>query len=143
MYLLYLDESGSASDPNQKFFVLAGIAVFERSTHWIDKALQEISSRFANYLEPHEIELHGYPMRSGRKMTSSNDQLKRTETWKKFPLTARMDAIKDALRLGVSDQYRNGAGLFGAVIRKDALEAKDPVEFAFEQIVSRFDYFLR
>jgi CheY-specific phosphatase CheX len=28
MYLLYVDESGSPQDPNQQYFVLAGIAVF-------------------------------------------------------------------------------------------------------------------
>lgn len=33
MYLLYVDESGSPGDPNQKHFVLAGVAVFERETH--------------------------------------------------------------------------------------------------------------
>ncbi|MEN2881044.1 hypothetical protein POEJIIAE_02489 [Mannheimia haemolytica] len=37
MYLMYVDESGSTTDPTQKYFVLSGIAVFERNTHWIEK----------------------------------------------------------------------------------------------------------
>ena len=32
MYLLYLDESGNESDPNDQYFVLAGIALFERKS---------------------------------------------------------------------------------------------------------------
>ena len=30
MHLLYVDESGSTHDPNLKYFVLAGLSVFER-----------------------------------------------------------------------------------------------------------------
>ncbi|MGS0743761.1 DUF3800 domain-containing protein [Glaciimonas sp. GG7] len=33
MYLLYVDESGSASDASQEYFILAGVSVFERQTH--------------------------------------------------------------------------------------------------------------
>ena len=33
MYLLYLDGSGSVRNPNERHFVLAGIAVFERQIY--------------------------------------------------------------------------------------------------------------
>jgi hypothetical protein len=46
MYLLYADESGSISDPSQRHFVLAGVAVFEREPHWIEQELNEIAARF-------------------------------------------------------------------------------------------------
>ena len=37
MHLLYVDESGSAADPSQRFFVLSSRSrCFERSTHWIE-----------------------------------------------------------------------------------------------------------
>ena len=36
MYLTYLDESGSPGDLNTPFFVLAGVSVFERQTHWLE-----------------------------------------------------------------------------------------------------------
>jgi hypothetical protein len=65
MHLLYLDESGSSTDPSQQFFVLAGISVFERETHWIEQDLNAIAARF-NTADPHSIELHGSPMRSGK-----------------------------------------------------------------------------
>jgi hypothetical protein len=43
MHLLYLDESGSASDPSQKYFVLAGVSVFEREGHWIEQELNNVA----------------------------------------------------------------------------------------------------
>jgi hypothetical protein len=128
MHLLYIDESGSVADPNQKYFVLAGISVFERKTHWVEQELNKIALRFSPN-NPHLIELHGSPMRSGR------------EGWKSHPLPDRLQAIKDALQCICT--HRQGLALFGAVIKKSSLPAEDPVEHAFEQISSRFDYFLR
>lgn len=51
MYLMYVDESGSTTDPTQKYFVLSGIAVFERNTHWIEKKMNVIASQFCQYSE--------------------------------------------------------------------------------------------
>ena len=62
MHLLYVDESGSVSDPSQRFFVLTGVSVFERKTHWIEQKLNAIASRF-DPANPHSVELHGAPMR--------------------------------------------------------------------------------
>lgn len=128
MHLLYLDESGSVTDPNQKYFVLAGVSVFERKTHWIEQDLNAIASRFTPH-DPYSVELHGSPMRAGR------------DGWKKFPLQDRLQAMKDALK--VAGAHPNGVRLFGAVIKKSALAGTDPVEYAFQQLVSRFDLFLK
>lgn len=130
MHLFYVDESGSVTDPAQKHFVLAGVAVFERKTHWIEQKLNEVASRFSPD-DPNAIELHGSPMRSGR------------EGWKRHPYIARLDAIKHALKLSIADHYPSGVRLFGAVIKKDAIAGQDPVIVAFEQVTSRFDLFLK
>lgn len=131
MHLLYLDESGSVADPNQKYFVLAGVSVFERKTHWVEQKLNAIAEPFAPHA-PHTIELHGSPMRSG------------SDGWKSHPLPDRLQAIKDALQVGVADHSPKEVRLFGAVVRKAALAGKqDTVEHAFEQISSRFDMFLK
>jgi len=129
MYLLYVDESGSAADPNQQHFVLAGVSVFERKTHWAEQRLNEIACRFSPD-KPYSIELHGSPMRSGR------------DGCKAHALPDRINAIKDALREGVAN-HSNGVHLFAAVIRKSALVGEDPVLHAFEQLASRFDLFLK
>jgi hypothetical protein len=130
VHLLYLDDSGSIDDPNQKYFVLAGVAVFERKTHWIETQLHEIAKRF-DQLNPHSVELHGSPIRAGR------------EGWKQRSpnLQPRLDAIKDALKLGVANNHPNGVRLFAAVIKKESM-TDGHVEHAFEQISTRFDKFL-
>ncbi|MDK4688425.1 DUF3800 domain-containing protein [Kingella negevensis] len=47
MYLLYVDESGSTTDPNQQYFILSGIAVHEKQTYWIENAMNDIAARFS------------------------------------------------------------------------------------------------
>lgn len=130
MHLLYLDESGSVGTPGQQFFVLAGVSVFERQTHWIEQELNKIAERFSPG-NPHAVELHGSPMRAGR------------EGWKQFPLADRLQAIEDALDVGVARQTWSTVRLFGAVVRTAAVIDADPVEFAFEGVSHRFDLFLR
>ena len=128
MHLLYLDESGSATDPSQQHFVLAGISVFERQGHWIEQELNQIACQFSPNA-PHLIELHGSPMRSGHGI------------WRRFNSDQRLEAIKEALKVAVSSKHK--ARLFGAVIKKSEFPDINPVEKAFEQLISRFDYYLR
>jgi hypothetical protein len=131
MHLLYVDESGSAADASQKHFVLAGVSVFERQTHWVEQKLNEIAARF-NEIDPHSLELHGSPMRSGK------------DGWRKIPRSDREQAIKDALQLGIVDHAnKNSVRLFGTVVNKSKLNGIDPVFHSFEQITSRFDKFLQ
>ena len=127
MWLLYADESGSLNDPNQDLFVLAGIAVFERKTHWIEQLLIEISKRF-NEHDPFAIELHGSPMRGGR------------DIWRSFPPAQRLQAAKDALALCADPQ--NQIKLFASVTSKAKASGKDILEHSFTQLASRFDHFL-
>jgi hypothetical protein len=129
LYLLYLDESGSIPDPKQKYFVLAGVAIFERATHWVEQDLQEIAARFDGS-DPASIELHGSPMRSGRGM------------WRSFGVAERYAAMKDALAV-VSSRCPRDLRLFGAVVRKSSAVGIDPIEHAFEQVCNRFDLFLK
>ncbi|WP_153798916.1 DUF3800 domain-containing protein [Foetidibacter luteolus] len=127
MYLLYADESGSSSDPKQIHFVLAGICVYERQSFWLASELDKIASRF-NPSDPLSVELHGNPMFGGKNY------------WRRIPRDERVQAIKDSLSLIASHNLNR---VFGCVVRKSVVSPKDPVEFAFEQLASRFDYFLR
>lgn len=130
MYLFYIDESGSVADPSQQFFILAGVSIFERKTHWVEQPLNDIAARF-NPQDPWSIELHGSPMRSGR------------EGWKAHRLFDRLTAMDDVLQHGVANHHRNGVVLFGAAIKKSSVAGQDPVELAFDQLSSRFDLFLK
>ena len=129
MHLLYADESGSVGNPDDTHFVLAGFAVFERDTHWIERDLEAIAARFAPD-ESHTIELHGNPMRRGR------------GRWGRYPQATREQAILDALAIGVRDRQHRPR-LFAAVLRKQNFAGADLSEEAFLQLSSRFDMYLQ
>jgi len=100
----------------------AGVAVFERATHWVEQKLNEVATRFSSG-EAHELELHGSPMRSGK--------------------SDRLRGIRDALRMGVAEFYPRSVRVFASVIEKAAVAGQDPIELGFEQLSSRFDQFLQ
>ena len=64
MYVLYLDESGNESDPSDRHFVLAGLAVFERQIHFLTEAVDEMQNKHLPGYEP--IPMHASPMRKGK-----------------------------------------------------------------------------
>ncbi len=127
MHLLYADHSGEPTDPKLRHFVLAGISVFERQGFWIAQQLDQIASRF-DPADPGSIELHGSPMRQGR------------DGWDRFSVPERVQAILDALAVFASSSPSNR--IFAAVVEAPAVSPRDPVEYAFEQVASRFDQFL-
>jgi hypothetical protein len=129
MYLLYADESGAIGDPTERFFVLAGLAVFEREPHWLERNLEEIAKRFDKD-EPQLVELHGSPMRAGK------------GKWRHFPKRDREQAIVDALSTGVCKRHPGQMRLFAAVLEKKNFAGQDIAGVAFEQLSSRFDQFL-
>lgn len=129
MYLLYADESGSVGDPTQRFFILAGVAVFEREPHWIEQDLDAIAARFEPQ-EPHTLEFHGNPMRGGR------------GRWRSQPRADREQAMIDVLTVGVRRRYPRNVRLFAAVLEKANFSGQDIAQVAFEQLSSRFDQYL-
>ncbi len=60
--------------------------------------------------------------------------------WRQFPVSERVKAIKDALTV-LADSH-GGNRVFACICRKSVVSPKDPVELSFEQIASRFDYYL-
>ncbi len=128
MHLLYADESGSSRDPKQIHFVLAGLSVFERQGFWLCNNLDQIAARY-NPADPTTVELHGSPMFGGKGM------------WRKVPKEERINTIKEALTVFAESHGSNR--MFGCVVRKSVVTPNDPVEYAFEQLSSRFDYYLR
>jgi hypothetical protein len=127
MYLLYSDESGTYRDPNQGYFVLAGFCVFERQGYWISQELEKIAARF-DPADSANVELHGNPMKTGKGI------------YRRFPPTDRITAMKDALKIFADSHPSNR--IFVIAVRKTVISPLDPVEFAFEQLASRFDQYL-
>jgi Protein of unknown function (DUF3800) len=120
MYLLYADESGSVGDPTERYFVLAGLSVFEREPHWLDQELNQIASRFDEN-DPQSVELHGSPMRAGK------------GRWRHHPKLDREKAILDALAAGICKRHSGQVRLFAAVVDKQNHAGQDVAQVAFEQ----------
>lgn len=127
MHLLYVDDSGHPDDPSQEWFVLAGVSLFERQGHWLSEGLDEIAARF-NPAQPAAVELHGAAMRNSKE-------------WRIHPPADRIRAIQDSLQLLANSHKSNR--VFAVAVKKGAVSPRDPVEYAFEQLASRFDKYLR
>ena len=129
MFILYIDGSGSVSNPNEKHFILAGVAVFERTIFHAIKALDDTVNSFELGQTSHEIELHGNPMLQGR-----------TDPWRSVARPRRVEMMQEAL--GVLATAARSAKAFGVVVNKQSISPRDPVEYAFEEICNRFNLFL-
>jgi Protein of unknown function (DUF3800) len=129
MYILYVDDAGTVGNHSQKHFILAGIALFERHIEHLDRALNHLA-RQTGLPDPDNLEFHGSQMLPG------------TKRWRAIRGEAeRRKVILDAL--ATTSALRGKWALFGIVVNKAAVSPRDPVEFAFEQLCSRFDYFLQ
>ena len=130
MYLLYLDGSGSVKNPNERYFVLAGISVFERQIyHLISETDKFVAS--LNLDDVHDIELHGSVMANGSRTP-----------WKGIaPRQKRLDIIERGLDLLRGAHW--GVRAFAVAVDKRAEAPNDPVEYAFEEICNRFNLFLK
>lgn len=127
MHLLYLDDAGSVGNPQERFFILAGVSLFERQTYHLECKLDEVAARFP-VVDTKQLEFHGNQMLAGRNF------------WRRISKAERRRAIADAL--SSLRQVWGRRALFGAVIEKSAVSPEDPIEFAFEEVASRFDRFL-
>lgn len=127
LHLLYLDEYGHSHDPNTDFFVLAGFAIFERSTHWLEASINPIAARF-NPIDPSAIEFHGSPMYSAR------------ADWAGVAPADRVQAVVDVLSLLQNPQLK--LRVFASVIEKSTLPLDQILERSFEAIAHQFDQFL-
>lgn len=126
MYLLYLDESGNPDDASDRHFVLAGAAVFERSTYFLSQAFDQVQTKHFPGVQP--IAFHTTEIRTGK------------DFWRKVQDDTRQ-AVLDDLCLAIANQV--GLCLFASVIEKtDRLHGEDAVKAATEEICVAFDRFL-
>lgn len=129
MFLLYLDDAGSVASKNDRHYVLAGICLFERQVHFLSKAMDSLAATICP-TDPDALEFHGSHMLPGKGF------------WRSIPERAvRRQHIADAL--GTASQLMGHWAVFGVVIEKAAVSGEDPIEYAFEAILARFDNFLK
>lgn len=129
MHILYLDEAGIHSEAS--YFVLAGLAVFEREIYWYAQDLDAIQNRyFPDVDQP--IEFHASSLRP----TAPDDV---PEPFNRLSKEQRRQLLTDIYQI---IRTRQGA-LFGAAIEKAWCTREEPYERAFEDLTSRFDLYLR
>ena len=128
MFLLYLDESGTHAEA--RYFVLAGLAVFEREIHWFAQDVDALQARYLpDVREP--VELHARILYAPDEAVP--DPFNTLTREKRRQMAADMYSIIRGRR-GV---------VFGAAIEKAWCRTEDPYERAFEDLTSRFDLFMR
>lgn len=129
MYLLYLDESGNENDPNDRYFVLAGISLFERQTYYLSKAMDEVQEKHFPNHQP--IAFHASEIRAGR------------DFWRKVAPEKRQEVIADVCQ-AIVNTTAQGRILYAAAIEKSKeVWGEAAVEKATEEICQRFDIFLQ
>lgn len=129
MYLLYLDESGNEKDPADRFFVLGGVALFERQVFFLSQALEAIQEKYFPNHQP--IPFHASEIRSGRNF------------WRAVPDSVRA-AVLSELAEAILRSPDRGRALFAAAIEKSKeLWGEAAVEKATEEICRRFDLRLK
>lgn len=129
MHLLYLDDSGSASNANEDYLVLAGVSVFESQANWVTTELDTLASAISPS-DPNSIEFHASEIYAGR-----------TEPWKSMRKSERIETISEVLR--VLNRAYASARAFACAVHKDSFSGQDTMELAFEDLCSRFDLYLR
>jgi hypothetical protein len=129
MYLLYLDESGNENDPNDRYFVLAGLALFERQTFFLTKDIEAIQDKHFPNKPP--IPFHASEIRSGRNL------------WRRVDNTKRTEVLTD-LSTAIMQSPARGRFLFAAAVEKTRdLYGEAAVARATEEICRRFDTLLQ
>ena len=127
VHILYIDDSGSVASATEKYFVLGGVAVFERGLYHQIRAVDACVEAFS-LGDPHDIELHASPMYAGRGFW----QRVRDRATREQMITAALGTL----------QNKASIRLFSVAIDKEVASPRDPIEVAFEEICNRFDLFL-
>jgi hypothetical protein len=130
MHILYVDDSGSVGNADERFFILGAVAVFERGIYHLIKAADECVASFG-LGDPHDIELHGTQMYHGK-----------GGVWQGLRDRAKREALLQCA-LGTLAAPSTSVRLFAIAIDKAAVSPRDPVELAFEELCNRFNFFLK
>ncbi|HEB68427.1 MAG TPA: DUF3800 domain-containing protein [Desulfobulbus sp.] len=129
MYILYIDDSGSISNPNEEYFVLGGVCVPERSISWLTRQLDELAETLDS-ANPNQIEFHASEIFGGRK-----------PPWNQFKnKSERVDIIKKSL--DVLKHANSDTVAFACAVHKASYPNRDLMKIAFEDLCSRFDMYL-
>jgi len=126
MYIVYIDESGTQAEA--RYFVVAGLSCFERSTYFLAQNLDQIQARyFPGHNEP--IQFHAWMLRAPEQRVP--------EPFTQLTREQRRSLADDVYDLISESKAR----IFAIAMEKSILEG-EPYSRGFEEIVNRFDRML-
>jgi Protein of unknown function (DUF3800) len=130
MHILYVDDSGSVSNANERFFVLAGVAAYETGLFPVARDVEECVTTFG-LGNIDEIELHATDMYGGR-----------GKPWSAIKSKADREAL---LQCVVKTLVQQPASVrtFSVAVDKKGVSPADPVALAFEELCNRFNLFMQ
>lgn len=125
---MYIDESGDPEGSGTRYFVLGGLAVFERVTYFLSRNLDQV---LQEHVGTKSVFLHAAAIRAGR------------GRWRKIPRDKREAVLLDTGRV-LRESNRPGVVLFAVAAEKSsARQGESLVRQAMEQVCLRFNAFLR
>lgn len=122
MHLLYVDESGNPDSQQDRYFVLGGIAMFERIPYFLNEAVNRLETQF---FPANPVEFHAQSIVSHAE-----------EPWKSLPAEKRLAILNGLCEIITTHQVV----LFAVALERST--TAEPVTRAFEELCSRFDLFL-
>lgn len=128
MHMLYVDDAGSANNPNEDYFVLGGVSVPESSVRWLTYQIEQLAEKI-NPGNTSQVEFHASDIFSGR------------DLWGRFSKPERINIIKSVLSI-LNSAYPDIV-TFACAVHKKSFAHGDPMRMAFEDITSRFDLYLQ
>lgn len=129
MHLLYLDDAGSVPNPNETYYVLGGVSIYEAQADWFSRQLDDLAQT-VDPADPARVEFHASEIFS-----------RRTEPWKGMSRDDARGVIMAVLKI-IADSYAS-ARVFACAVQKASVPAgTDVVELAFEDLCSRFSLYL-
>ncbi len=87
MHLLYLDDSGSVPNPNERCFVLGGLSIFEAQADWFTRELDKLAESI-DPAKPMSVEFH-----------ASDIYARRDPPWKGMSKDDAQGVIKAVLKI--------------------------------------------
>ena len=132
MYLLYADESGDLTSPQSNVLVIGGVAIHEDAVRPFAGEVNNAINRYAGKTLGRSLEIHGAPMRTGRR------------EWSPVSGSKRHGLAHAVLRLVDAWEHKNtGSEIqpFAVVIDRGFSQA--PVETSYGEFLYMFDSYLR
>lgn len=128
MHLLYLDESGGAKETDQDYYVLGGIAAYERKPYFISKAVDDLQKRLLPEIAT-SVEFHSSAIRN-----------KNGAPWDGMTRSERMAVLNKVYEF--ISQMEEKVSLFAVAFHKPSFQSEDPIERTCEEMAGHFDAFL-